>query len=150
MDNTDILILKILQENGRISMKELGEKVNLTSPAVTERVKKLEEKDIILGYKAIINPEKLGLIVETYTSVALHPSKINKFKLLVQNEPAIMECHRITGSDSMTIRTLAKDRIELEMLLEKIQKLGTTKSSIILSTILENKIILPRSDKNEK
>ncbi len=61
-----------------------------------------------------------------------------------------MECHRITGSDSMTIRTLAKDRIELEMLLEKIQKLGTTKSSIILSTILENKIILPRSDKNEK
>jgi Lrp/AsnC family leucine-responsive transcriptional regulator len=149
MDNTDILILKILQKNARISMKDLGKKVNLTSPAVTERVRKLEDKKIIEGYKAIISPKKLGLIVETYTSVALHPSKINTFKTLVKQEPAIIECHRITGNDSMTIRILAEDTSELEILLEKIQKLGTTKSSIILSTILDNKLILPRSNTNE-
>jgi len=150
MDNTDILILKILQENGRISMKELGKKVNLTSPAVSERIKKLEEQNIITGYRAIVNPEALGLIVKTYTSVKLHPSKINAFKKLVTDEPSIVECIRITGNDSMTIKVLAKNTQELEELLEKIQKIGTTKSSMILSTPLINKPVLPRGKNYEK
>ena len=56
MDQTDIEILKILQEDGRISMKSLGSRVNLTSPAVSERVRKLEEKNIRTGEKAIVDP----------------------------------------------------------------------------------------------
>lgn len=146
MDNTDIEILKILQNDGRISMKNLGSKVNLTSPAVSERVKKLEERGIIKGYKAIIDPSKLGLSLEAYIGVAMRPAQLNSFKELVQKEPAIIECHHMTGMDSMTIRVLAKDTAELERLLGKIQKLGKTNTSIILSSPLINKIILPRDN----
>lgn len=150
MDQTDIEILKVLQENGRISMKELGQRVNLTSPAVSERVRKLEEKNIITGYRAIINPTKLNLTLEAYIGVAMRPAQLAHFKKLVQKEPTIVECHHMTGHDSMTIRVLAKSTIELEELLGKIQKHGKTNTSIILSTPLRHKIILPREDKNEE
>jgi Lrp/AsnC family leucine-responsive transcriptional regulator len=146
MDQTDIEILKILQEEGRISMKALGSRVNLTSPAVSERVRKLEEKNIITGYKAIVDPSKLNLTLEAYIGVAMRPAQLSHFKKMVQEEPTIIECHHMTGHDSMTIRVLAKNTVELEELLGKIQKHGKTNTSIILSTPLDHKIILPRED----
>ncbi len=146
MDQTDIEILKILQQDGRISMKSLGSKVNLTSPAVSERVRKLEERNIIAGYRAVINPSKLNLTLEAYIGVAMRPAQLSHFKKMVQEEPTIIECHHMTGHDSMTIRVLAKNTVELEELLGKIQKHGKTNTSIILSTPLDHKIILPRED----
>lgn len=146
MDQTDIEILRILQEDGRISMKELGSRVNLTSPAVSERVRKLEERNVITGYKAIIEPSKLNLTLEAYIGVAMRPAQLSHFKKLVEKEPTIIECHHMTGHDSMTIRVLAKNTIELEELLGKIQKHGKTNTSIILSTPLAHKIILPREE----
>lgn len=149
MDKTDVEILKILQKNGRISMKNLGKKVNLTSPAVSERVKKLEEKGIITGYKAKINHDKLGLLVEAYVGVAMRPSQQQAFKDLVKKLDPIIECHHMTGSDSMTVRVLTKDTHELEEVLSEIQKVGKTRTSIILSSPLKNKIILPRENKDD-
>ena len=70
MDSTDIRILKILQQEARISMKELGLRVNLTSPAVSERIKRLEESGVIEGYAAIVNPKKLKLHVEAIVHVS--------------------------------------------------------------------------------
>lgn len=144
MDKTDIKILKILQADGRISMKNLGRKVNLTSPAVSERVKKLEDKGIIAKYKAVINPKKLGLNVESFIEVTMRPSQQSSFKKIVQEDPRIVECHHMTGSGSMTIRTLTQDTKQLELLLGKIQKIGATKTSIILSSPLSEKTILPQ------
>lgn len=148
MDKTDVKILKILQKNGRISMKKLGEKVNLTSPAVSERVKKLEDQNIIKNYKAVINPEKLNLTLMAYIGVAMRPSQLKTFKEMVKNEPSIIECHHMTGSDSMTIKVLAQNSKELENILSRIQKVGTTRTSIVLSTPLDDKIIYPRGDFN--
>lgn len=146
MDQTDIEILKILQQDGRISMKSLGSKVNLTSPAVSERVRKLEERNIITGYRAVVNSSKLNLTLEAYIGVAMRPAQLSYFKKMVQEEPTIIECHHMTGHDSMTIRVLAKNTAELEELLGKIQKHGKTNTSIILSTPLDFKMILPRED----
>ena len=66
MDITDYKIIEILQEEGRISMKDLGKIVGLTSPAVSERVKRLEEAGVIEGYKAIVNPNALGRVIKTF------------------------------------------------------------------------------------
>ena len=146
MDETDIQILRILQENGKTSMKELGSRVHLTSPAVSERVRKLEDKNIITGYKAIVKPSKLNLTLEAYIGVAMRPAQLLHFKKLVKKEPTIIECNHMTGHDSMTIRVLAKNTVELQELLQKIQKYGKTNTSIILSKPLEHKVILPRED----
>lgn len=143
MDTTDLKIIKILQEDGRISMKELGSKVNLTSPAVSERVKRLEESGIISGYTAIIEPKKLHMHVQAIVHVGMKVSSHAKFKKLAIEEPAIIECHHVTGEDCMTVKVVCQDTQELEHILDKIQTIGNTKTAIILSSPLKRKPILP-------
>lgn len=143
MDSTDYKILEILQTDGRISMKDLGKLVSLTSPAVSERVRRLEENGIIMGYKAIINPKKLNKHVIAQISVGLKPKMQKAFLNLVETDKAIVECHHLTGDDCMTIKVLLNNTEDLEHLLNRIQKLGSTKTTIILSSPLEHKPILP-------
>lgn len=145
MDITDAKILEILQEDGRISMKELGKRVALTSPAVSERVKRLEENGVITGYKAIVNPILLGLNVSVIIHVGLNVSAHKAFLSFVNKHPSIVECHHVTGNDCMTIRAMVSDTLELEKLLDEIQAIGSTKTEIVLSTPLENKPILPQN-----
>ncbi len=144
MDTTDLKILSILQDDGRVSMKELGQKVNLTSPAVSERVKRLEEKGIILGYAAIVDPKRMGMQVDAIVNVGMKVSSHERFKKMANEEPAIIECHHVTGEDCMTVRIVCNDTKELEVILDKIQTIGSTKTSIILSSPLNRKAILPR------
>ena len=75
MDITDYKIIEILQEEGRISMKDLGKIVGLTSPAVSERVKRLEESGVIEGYKAIVNPNALGRVIKSFINISLPSNK---------------------------------------------------------------------------
>ena len=143
MDNTDHKILEILQHDGRISMKELGKQVSLTSPAVAERVKKMEDSGIITGYSAIVNPKKLNKLVRAIINVGLKVSNHKSFIKLASEEKAIIECHHLTGDDCMQIKVIVEDTAELESLLDRIQEIGSTKTTIILSSPLENKPILP-------
>jgi len=145
MDITDVKILEILQQDGRISMKELGKRVSLTSPAVSERVKRLEENGVIRGYKAIVEPVTLGLNVSVIIHVGLNVSAHKSFLKFVNDHPAIVECHHVTGNDCMTIKAMLPNTLELERLLDKIQAIGSTRTEIILSTPLENKPVLPQS-----
>lgn len=143
MDNTDYKILEILQDDGRISMKELGSKVALTSPAVAERVKKMEDSGIITGYSAIVNPKRLNKLVRAIINVGLKVSYHKSFIKLANEEKAIIECHHLTGDDCMQIKVIVEDTAELEALLDRIQEIGSTKTTIILSSPIENKPILP-------
>ncbi len=143
MDITDIRILKILQQEARISMKELGQRVNLTSPAVSERIRRLEESGIIEGYAAIVNPKKLKLHVEAIVHVSMKVSAHERFKKLAQEEREIIECHHVTGEDCMTVKVVCEDTHRLEEILDKIQAIGDTKTAIILSSPLKRKPIVP-------
>lgn len=142
MDATDLKILEILQKNGRISMKDLGKLVGLTSPAVTERVRRLEENGVITGYRATINPQKLGKNIQAFIDISLDRDKYKKFLNFAEKTNSIIECHHITGGDCMTLKVMVKNMEELELLIDDIKKIGSTQTSIILSTPIENKIIL--------
>ena len=143
MDSTDIRILKILQQEARISMKELGLRINLTSPAVSERIKRLEESGVIEGYAAIVNPKKLKLHVEAIVHVSMKVSAHERFKKLAVEEREIIECHHVTGEDCMTVKVVCEDTHRLEEILDKIQAIGDTKTAIILSSPLKRKPIVP-------
>jgi len=143
MDSTDIRILKILQQEARISMKELGLRVNLTSPAVSERIKRLEENGVIEGYAAIVNPKKLKLHVEAIVHVSMKVSAHERFKKLAIEEREIIECHHVTGEDCMTVKVVCEDTHRLEEILDKIQAIGDTRTAIILSSPLKRKAIVP-------
>lgn len=143
MDITDIRILKILQQEARISMKELGARVNLTSPAVSERIKRLEESGVIEGYTAVINPKKLNLHVEAIVHVAMKVSAHKRFKKMAAEEREIIECYHVTGEDCMTVKVVCETTHRLEEILDKIQAIGDTRTAIILSTPLKRKPIVP-------
>lgn len=141
MDRTDYRILEILQVDGRISMKDLGKQVGLTAPAVSERVKKLEENGIIKGYKALVNPAKLDKNITAFIDIAMAADKYNSFLKYAEEKTEIIECHHVTGGDCMTIKVLVKNMLELEYLIDEIKKMGNTRTSLILSSPIESKPI---------
>ncbi|TCO75208.1 Lrp/AsnC family transcriptional regulator [Marinisporobacter balticus] len=142
MDTTDYRIIEILQNNGRISMKDLGKMVGLTSPAVTERVRRLEENGVITGYKAIIDPEKLDKNIQAFIDISMAADKYAKFLEFAIAINSIVECHHVTGGDCMTLKVMVKNMKELEILIDEIKKVGNTRTSLILSSPIAHKIIL--------
>lgn len=142
MDATDFKIIELLQKDGRISMKDLGKIVGLTSPAVSERVKRLEESGVIQGYKAVVNPDKLGRVIKSFINISLPSENYQQFIEYASGDNRIIECHHITGDDCLLLKVIVKDMYELEKVIDKIKQVGRTRTSVILSTIIEGKSIL--------
>lgn len=142
MDLTDAKIIEILQDNGRISMKDLGIAVGLTSPAVSERVKRLEEAGIISGYKAIINPDSMGRTIKAFINVSLPGTSYESFLEQVQEDHRIVEGHHITGDDSFLIKVIVENMDELESVINGLKDFGRTRTSVILSTPIQAKSIV--------
>ena len=142
MDNIDYEIVKILQDRGRIPVKKISEMVNLTPPAVAERIRRLEETGVILGYRAVLNPNKFGMTIRAIITVTLIADKRKEFLEFAKQNKSILECHHVTGGFSMIIRTIFKEMSDLEVLVGKIQQFGDTQTLIILSSPIEYKGIV--------
>lgn len=133
MDKIDLKILNALQEDARLSYRALGRRVAMSSPAVAERVRKLEVAGVIQGYHARIDSEALGYQVEALMTVS-YPAHLSKrMYKLAQATPEIVECFHISGHGSVVLRVVAKSTGQLEQLMLKVQQIGTTETSIVLS-----------------
>lgn len=141
MDSTDYRIIEILLEDGRIPMKELAQRVSLSAPAVAERVKRLEEENIITGYKAVINYDNLGKKMNVLINVGINIHKNEKFMEFIKNEDSIIECHQVTGPYSKVIKARVDDSGSLEKLIGRIQMFGSTETFVILSSLEKEQII---------
>lgn len=139
MDNIDYQIIRLLQKNGRISVKKISEIINLTPPAVAERIRKLEDTGVIVGYRAIIDPKKFGMNIRAIITVTLLANKRKAFLDFARQNDCITECHHVTGGFSMIIKTIFKEMSDLEVLVGKIQQYGNTQTLIILSSPIEYK-----------
>ncbi len=139
MDSIDMDILSLLEENGRMAVKEISERISLTSPAVSERIKKMEKKGVIKGYQANINYKDLGIMLRAIVNITLKVEKIKQFYKLAELDPSIIECYHVTGTHTMTIFVAVREVRELEKLLLKIQNFGETNTQIILSSPFEKK-----------
>ncbi|MBC9785672.1 Lrp/AsnC family transcriptional regulator [Heliobacterium chlorum] len=150
-DAVDCRILQHLQRNGRVTQTELASLVGLSSPAVAERIKKLEEKGVIRGFQARLNPQALDLGLTAFVSLRLdHPSSYQAFIEQVESCPYIMECHRVTGEDGFFLKIRVKDTLELENVLTTyiltIPGVSHTRTSIALATPKEESILPLRED----
>ncbi|RVC76164.1 Lrp/AsnC family transcriptional regulator, partial [Mesorhizobium sp. M2A.F.Ca.ET.046.02.1.1] len=103
-DPTDIAIVEALQENGRIGMSELGRRVGLSQPATSERVKRLEERGVIAGYTAVIDPAALGLGMMAIIRVRTTHEHIRPCLKQFAEMPQITEVHRLTGEDCFILK----------------------------------------------
>lgn len=142
MDKIDYEIVEQLQANGRISIKKLAEKIALTPPALAERIRKLEEAGIIMGYRAVVNHDKLGWNIRALINITLKPDRRKEFLNFVNEDKHIQECHHVTGEFSMTVKALFKEMADLEVMVGKIQQYGITQTLIILSSPVEYKGIV--------
>ena len=140
-DNIDIEILKILQKNGRSSASDIAKSLDLSVPAISERIKKLTEKGIIERFSAILNHKKAGLDLTAYVFiVSEHSDHYDKFVDNANKCEAVMECHSITGSGSHILKVRVKNSQALEDLLYDIQNwpgVSRTQSNLVLSSYKE-------------
>lgn len=133
LDDINRDILDLLQLDGRISYRELGERVGLTAPAVTERVRKLEELGVIKGYRAVVDYEVLGfplLCVIRLNS----PRGAQGVDEIIRNIPEVIEANRVTGSESHVIRARLRSTAHLERLLDQLGEHGDSVTNIVTSS----------------
>jgi Lrp/AsnC family leucine-responsive transcriptional regulator len=142
LDLIDIQILKALQKNGRANLGTLAEGVGLSSPAVAERLRKLEERGVIIGYSAQAAPEFLALDITAFIMVRVDSSThYPKFLAKAVGHEEVMECHAITGEASHILKIRTRNTGTLEKLLAEIQRwpgvIGT-RTNLVLSTHKES------------
>ena len=145
LDDLDIQILKTLQLKGRTKRNELAETVGLSVPSASERLKKLEDNNIIEGYFAKVNKKPFGLDIQAFILVIMDSSKHYKDLIKhVEKNPNILECHSVLGEGSHLLKVLVKNTEALEKLLSEIQTwpgVQGTKTTYVLSTIKETTAI---------
>lgn len=151
IDSVDLVLLSMVQRNGRVSQHDLARAVGLSAPAVAERLRKLEERGVIRGYRAILDPARLGLGVSAYVAVGISGSRhFAAFQRRVEDHPEIVECHAVTGAASHLLRVRLPGTRELEDLLTEIQSwpgVQWTRTDVVLSTLKESFTIgLPEAE----
>ena len=129
-------ILRELEANARISFSDLGRKVGLSSPAVTERVRKMEEAGIIRGYHAAIDLDGDRKMVAAFIRMTTLPENYPRVKKILEGMPEILECHHVSGEDSFVIKALVPTVQDLEAIVETLSPFGQTRTSIVLSSPL--------------
>lgn len=134
LDPTAWKILEALQHNARLSFAELSRKVGLSTPAVAERVRRLEEAGIITGYHAALNVAKLGASIQVIVRLTIHGGEVNRSVAAIKDLAEISRCHRITGSESFVIEANVVSIRHLEAFIDKLSALGATSTSTVLSS----------------
>lgn len=149
LDEVGWRILRELQLDARLSFAELGRRVGLSLPAVAERVRRMEETEIIAGYHAALNPEKIGLPVMAFIRITTSGENYASIIALARNLPEIIECHHLTGTDSFIMKVVAASISHLEQLIGHLSTYGQTATSIVLSSPITKQLMVPnRNNQN--
>ena len=144
-DEPDRQILHLLQTDGRIKLSELGRRVRLSPAAVTERVRRLETAGVISGYGAHVVPGRLGYGIQAFIRVDPHGGYNLKHPRTLEliGRPEITEVHHVVGEDCWILKVAVRDTVHLEDVLEAVSALGRTTTSIVLTSPVERKPLLP-------
>ena len=142
MDDLDHKIIQLLAENARMPVKDIAQKVSLTSPAVSSRIHRLEQEGIIGGYTVVLRNPGAPARVEALISVLVDAATRASFLAMIEQESQVLQCFRVTGSYNFIIKVSCTDIDALEHLLTKMQKMGSTNTQIILNTQLDRNLTL--------
>ena len=140
IDNFDQKILQLLQQDARISHAEVGRRVHLSQPAVSERIKRLEVAGVIRGYRADINPKALGYQITAMIRISTQQGR--PYAEFVAHCPEIIDCYTVTGEDGAVMRVLATDVEHLQRVINELNAFGSTATAIVLTTHVAGKPIL--------
>jgi Lrp/AsnC family transcriptional regulator, leucine-responsive regulatory protein len=143
LDDANLKLLAELQEDARLSFAELGRRVGLSSPAVAERLARLEEDGVITGYRAEVDPRALGLELGVVIRIRPAPRELRKVAELAQRTPEVVECQRITGEDCYFMKAYVRDVEHLEDVIDQFAVYGQTTTSIVQSSPVPRRHVAP-------
>jgi len=140
-DDIDLRILALLQENCKLSLAQIGAQVGLSPPSVIERIKKLEDHGVIIGYRAILDARRLGKDVTAFIGVSIgHPKYIGPFEDDIRQVEDVLECHHVTGHHTLLLKVKTTNTLSLEELISKLRSIegvDRTETMVVFSTHTE-------------
>ncbi len=134
LDSTDRALLAQLQHDGRMTHAELGRRVELSPPAVAERLRRLERIGVIIGYSVQLDPAKLGFGLQAFIRLAAFGSGYDDAVRQLMAIPEVLECHHVVGDDCWIFKVAVPDVTRLEEVLAVMTQAGQTTTSIVLSS----------------
>jgi Lrp/AsnC family transcriptional regulator, leucine-responsive regulatory protein len=134
LDAINRRLLAELRRDPRLTMAELGRRVGMSSPAVTERVRRLGDAGIIAGYRLDLDPAALGLPLAAFIRIRPDPGQLPRVAELARQIPEVVECHRITGEDCFILKIHFPAMDQLDRILDRFLAYGTTTTSIVQSS----------------
>jgi Lrp/AsnC family leucine-responsive transcriptional regulator len=141
LDRVGWALLRLLQENARLSFRQIGEAIGLTAPAVAERVRRLEDAGILKGYHAEIDLVKAGRPIMAFVSLMTNSQQSTRFRKVVGDMPEVIECHCVTGTESYILKVAVTSVPHLEHLLLDLVNYGEVRTSLVLSTQVTRRVI---------
>jgi len=143
MDALNKKILKRLQANARQSHVEIGRQVGISSPAVNERIKKMEDAGIIKGYRTEVSPFECGYQLKAIITLRAFMGKLKPFLDKVKQFEEVVNCYRITGNENIVLEVVLANQKHLEQFIDELIVYGETKTQIVLSKVVDNNPIKP-------
>jgi len=131
LDDLDRHILEILAGDGRISLKDLAAKVSLSSPSVSERLKRLEERGVIRAFTVEVDPAALGYALQAIVRIRPLPGQLHRVQQLIEEIPEFSECDKVTGDDCFIARLHLRSIDQLDAILDRIIDRAETNTSIV-------------------
>ena len=144
LDNIHAKILNTLQSNARISNTQIAASVGISSAAVAERIKKMEDYSVISGYHAKVNPRMLGHGLRALITVRAFMGRLQPFLHKIKTYDEVVNCYRITGNENIVMEVFFKDQLHLELFIDELISYGETKTQIILSDVISHQPIKRR------
>lgn len=141
LDDIDWHLVELLQTNARMTFTELAKRVSLSAPAVTERVRRLEDRGVITGYAATVDHTKLGLPIEALVRVRVRSLDGSRFRSSVLERPQVLTADHVTGDECWVLRVVCASTAELEGFVEHAQRYGETTTSLVFSAPLRGRAI---------
>ena len=141
LDATNRRILGELQQDARLSLAELGRRVGLSPPAVAERLRTLEQRGVIRGYRADVDPRALGLALSTVIRIRPAPGQLRNVADLAVRTPEIVDCRRVTGDDCYVMTAHVRDVEHLEEVIDRFTVLGQTTTAIVQSSPVADRAV---------
>lgn len=142
LDGTNLRLLAELQADARLSLAELGRRVGLSSPAVADRLRRLEDEGVVRGYRAEVDPRKLGLTLGVIVRIRPAPRQLRDVAQLARDTPEVIECHRVTGDDCYVMTAYVRDVEHLERLIDQFAAYGQTTTAIMQSSPVPRRAVV--------
>ena len=139
IDETDLKILRLLQNDARMPVKAIAEQIFASAPTVSARIESLTQKGIIKGYYTEIDVSAIDNVIKSYIDIEVSPERKEELYDFLRSSPQVVEANRVTGEYSLLIKVIVKNTLEMDKFINALQRYGRTKTQIVFSSIIERR-----------